>query len=197
MTRLQPETLVAASTERKQAARGIVPARRDDEHVCRPRLVRHLDMVSRGLQKCFADLVAGQLPWPLYLHGDIGTGKTRAALALCDQLEFARFWTLEEVIQAKLGRSSPWETVWGLPGGPRLVVLDEIGTHVKVSDLEYDALKMFADWREDTPVIYISNHPSAKMTELYDRRVASRLSCGTVHFLEGPDRRLRPSEEKT
>ena len=189
--RIQQAMSVVASTERKSVAWLPLSARGSDEHTCRARLVRSFELVDSRLRACFERLCTGRSAWPLYLWGEVGSGKTRAALALCDKLEFARFWTLDDVVRSILGREAPWEAIWGLPGGPRLAVLDEIGTHLKVRDLEYDALKGFADWREDRPAIYIGNHPPANLDDLYDRRIESRLGCGTVFELKGPDRRLR------
>lgn len=41
--------------------------------------------MDAGLRSVLAGLAAGRLPWPLYLHGDVGTGKSAGALALLDQ----------------------------------------------------------------------------------------------------------------
>lgn len=41
--------------------------------------------ISPTLTSTLADLVAGRQPWPLYLWGPAGTGKTSAALALLDR----------------------------------------------------------------------------------------------------------------
>ena len=191
MTRLQATPLVAASAERLQSACVIVPRRRDDTYFCREQVARSYDSVADDLQDCFDRLVTGRLPWPLYLHGVVGSGKTRAVLALCDQREFARLWTLHAVTRKMFAKDSPWEGVWRLPGGPRLAVLDEIGMHIETKDWEYDALLLFSEWREDTPVIYVSNHPREVILTKYDERIQSRLGCGTVFELPGPDRRLR------
>lgn len=41
--------------------------------------------MDAGLRSVLTALADGRLPWPLYLHGDVGTGKTAAGLALLDQ----------------------------------------------------------------------------------------------------------------
>lgn len=67
------------------------PARIDDET---PRDVAKIDPKLRDL---FRGLIRGELPWPLYLTGEPGTGKSAAVLCLADfvidsvYLRFTRF----------------------------------------------------------------------------------------------------------
>jgi hypothetical protein len=159
--------------------------------VCERKAIhRSLVEVQPKLLKKFGQLLTGQLPWPLYLYGLEGRGKTRAVLALLDYIMVSRIWSLSELMDLMRACEAPWQTVWGDPGGPQLAAVDEIGMHVRTSDFEYDALYRFAEWREDRPAIYISNHPPTKIRELYDGRLESRLTCGTEHELLDVDRRL-------
>lgn len=172
-------------------------SRTKDEYRVRASIVRHWPEVDRSLRSTFNLLVAGQKPWPLYLYGLVGRGKTRAALCLCDALEGCRYWTVSDVMNAMLARQAPWQVSWGWDhDGPNLAILDELGMHAP-RDFEFDAVKEFLDWREDKPAICISNHPPGRMREAYDERVESRLVAGTIFELKGPDRRRdHPNHQK-
>ena len=188
MTRLDAN-LMAESVE-PHDRRIKLPARRRhepprlDTHRALPDLGRSWAEVQPALRAVLRRLAQGEARWPLYLHGEVGTGKTRAVLAFCDTIQFGRFWTVEGLKDLMIARKAPWD--WGV--SPYLAALDELGAHV-AKDFEYDAVKKFADWREDQPTIYVSNQPPRKMIDLYDRRIASRLTCGTMFELVDRDRR--------
>jgi len=161
-----------------------LPSRHRDTFRPKARIVRVWAGVSPDLQTVLDRLLAGTAPWPLYLWGPIGTGKTRAALCACDRVDGGRYWTVSGVMDQMQDRCAPWYRL----NDPALAVLDELGAH-RARDFEFDAVKEFLDWREDQPAIYISNHPPAKMREAYDDRIESRLQSGTVFELSGRDRR--------
>jgi hypothetical protein len=164
--------------------------RRHDEHWERLHIEREWLGVDHELRRLLWRLLSGCEPWPLYLHGPVGTGKTRAGLVVCDIMDNGRFWTVQDVMDAMSERRAPWNTA----NHARLTVLDELGLEECGDDprgrFEYGAVKAFLDWREERPAIYLSNHPLEVVGQLYDRRIASRLGAGTVHFLDGPDRRF-------
>ena len=166
-----------------------LPKRMDDTHRALPNLDRAEELIDRQLYNLLRGLLGGLKPWPLYLHGDVGTGKTRAVLCLCDIVQLSRYWTVSGLMDSMIAKDPPWE--W--PISPALPVLDELGLHDTNADrrgeFEFDAIKRWLDWREDRPAVYVSNHPLEEMTELYDRRIKSRLGVGTVFELKGPDRR--------
>jgi len=173
-----------------------VPPRKVDKFRVRPDVERHLAGVDDGLRVVLRELTAGKSAWPLFLHGPVGVGKTRAALVVCDLAEFARYWTVSNVLDlmADSEKEPPWTRSWGRPGMPSVAILDELGTRDTHADArgrwEYDAVKHFLDWRDNRPAIYISNHTLGTLEKLYDKRIASRLGAGTQHFLDGPDRRI-------
>jgi len=163
-----------------------LPRRRADRFCPRPYLRRTWGEIDRGLRSVLVELATAKRPWPLLLWGGVGTGKTRALLALSDRINYARVWTVEDLIRDTLSRRPPWER--DVP--PRLAVLDEIGAPVSAKDFEYRCVKAFVDWREDQAAAYLTNLPPHSLGEAYDRRIASRLTCGTIFELTGPDRRL-------
>ena len=120
-----------------------VPPRTTDTFRVRPDVERSLDGVDGGLRALLRLLTAGKKPWPLFLSGPVGVGKTRAAFVVCDLAEFARYWTVGDVLDLMAAKDPPWE--WPKP--PRLAILDELGTRDTSTDArgrwEYDAVKQF------------------------------------------------------
>ena len=165
---------------------------------------RNPALIPEGLRKVIRSLVSGEAPWPLFVAGPAGVGKTCAGLCL---LDYAGGWyrTVEEFCEdlriAEL-RGLDWRTpeargtywpadLWRQVEQARLVVLDELGAREKVSDHHYAAVKRLVDLREGKPLVCLSNLGLGDLARLYDDRLTSRLSAGTVVILEGPDRRLR------
>lgn len=149
---------------------------------------RRLNLVDPELRKIFRGLVSGEFRWPLYLWGSVGTGKTLAALCLCDHIPDSRYLTVEALADAVVSQDT---TEWRNLLVSRLVVMDELGARQKDSDLHYKAIQKLADIRERRRrvAVYVSNLSAEQLAALYDDRIASRLSCGTVWQLKGDDRR--------
>lgn len=154
---------------------------------------RNLRAVDPALLRVLGDLAEGRAPWPLLLYGNCGSGKTSAALALADIIETASYHTAESLASFVMNHHGhEAEAELDRIGGKHLAILDELGTRLNVGDLAYSVVKRFADVREIEArrvAIYISNVPPAKLAELYDDRIYSRLTCGTVFELTGDDRR--------
>lgn len=147
-----------------------------------PKRPRSMAQVDEALRKLFRDLVDGVKKWPLYLHGPVGTGKTSAALALCD---FTRsgFWTCEELSSAIVSNETePWDEIKSV----ELAVLDDIGLRARIGDLNYITVYNFAEARVDRNniAIYVTNVTPDQIFEVYDERIASRLLCGTQFELK-------------
>lgn len=151
-----------------------------------PHVYRSMNAVDVTLRNVMRDLVTGRLPWPLYLHGPAGAGKTRACLALLDFVLGSKYTTVAQAMTARMNDEPlPWERP------APLVALDEIGTRTKVRDLEYGVVVDCFESREwiAAPAIYISNLDPTDLAKLYDDRVASRLLSGSTFRLDGNDRR--------
>jgi Cdc6-like AAA superfamily ATPase len=142
--------------------------------------------VKPALLETFARLVLGELPWPLFLHGEVGTGKTRAALYFCDCVVTARYYTAEDIADAIMDGGMPDMVRYSL------VVLDELAERTKSSDLGYQAVKRVLDQRErhnHNVAVIVSNFAPDDLEEAYDGRIVSRLKAGTVFELKAKDRR--------
>lgn len=168
-----------------------------------PRTPRTLAGIDPALRRIIRSLVGGELPWPLFLTGKPGTGKTCALLCLLDHAggDYHTVRGLHAMlIRAEQGRlewydngrgGTLWpERVWaGLAKAP-LVVLDELGCREKVSDAHYETVKQVIDERHGKPFAVVSNLAIGEIATVYDDRIFSRLAAGTVVELAGEDRRL-------
>jgi DNA replication protein DnaC len=146
-------------------------------------------------------LRTGSQPWPLFMHGPAGTGKTCAAMAFLDWIAGDRCYYVLPTLLTDLidaghrllfdGRGEPVSPrmLWCAWRSAAIACLDEIGCRDKASDFHYETLKECIDHRRG-PAIYISNLPPAAIAAIYDDRIASRLCAGTVLHVGGKDRRL-------
>jgi hypothetical protein len=172
-------------------------------------LFRNEAMIPQILQAAIRSLVRGEAPWPLFLSGSIGTGKTCAGLCLVDHCD-GEYFTVSSLctldIEAMKGiltwkcltGVSPQagdglvgvERLWAWLASKKLIVLDELGCREKVTDHHYDCVKRMLDERLGRPLVLIANVPLDGIERLYDDRVASRMAAGTVVRLDGDDRRV-------
>lgn len=165
---------------------------------------RELGRIAPRLRLAIRSAVRGESPWPLVLSGRAGVGKTCAALCLLDHaggLYFTAGGLADAAIQASKGTlrtpgggSVGPAALWAEIGSTALVVLDELGARERVSDWHYEQVKRLLDDREGKPLIVVTNLKLAEVTQLYDDRVASRLSAGTVVGVDGPDQRATRGE---
>lgn len=156
------------------------------------------------LKRQLRRLVEGREPWPLFLFGIAGTGKTCAALCLLDCIEGTNRNSYLEASELATRLVSCMRGEWTNPAGypgressewalieqSSVAVLDELGARNNVSDHHYETVKKHLDTRAGRPAIYIANLGPAAITKIYDDRVSSRLCAGTVFELDGEDRRL-------
>jgi DNA replication protein DnaC len=188
-----------------------LPLLKEPRRTCLPEKHREIAAVDPVLKGVLRELVTGKRNWPLFMYGEPGTGKSCAALALCDYLLAADyvFMTAAELtsrVMDTFGKPerfdwrifAPYrEKLEGLvergpvkATGSRLVVLDELGTRTNVSDTHYECVQKVLDMREGVPLILISNLDARGLAKVYDDRIASRCSSGTVVPLKGRDRRI-------
>lgn len=139
--------------------------------------------------------------WPLVLTGDVGSGKTCAALSLLDFVQGGRkFMTVAQMCEELIGVQNGQREYGGKPDTlpawwarwreAKCIVLDELAARDKVSDFQYESVKRAIDEREERPSVFISNLPLDVLSRVYDNRIASRLAGGTVIHFKGADRRL-------
>ena len=166
---------------------------------------RRHDEVPPKLGKAIQACCSGDAPFPLFIYGPAGTGKTCAALDLCDHVAgrvlFRDFSEItEEVRESKLGHLEATGThdscriypaeYWRQWCKYDLAVIDEIGERAAVSDHQWEVLKNAIDKRHRRPTVLISNLSLSELGKIFDDRIASRIGGGTVIRLEGDDRRV-------
>lgn len=154
-------------------------------------------LVPSSLWQELMDAAWGRSDWPILLAGGVGVGKTCAALCLLDYV----FAPRKYVAAPDLAHEVTWIRRSETPGREKvfwqdwahkaLVVLDELGTRDNVSDAHYEIVKKAIDQRLNKPAIFISNLPPNALSDVYDKRIVSRLCAGTVLDLsDWSDRRL-------
>jgi hypothetical protein len=158
-----------------------------------PNLPRDWSQVEPALRSLFGELVTGRAKWPCYLHGPVGAGKSRAALALCDVVHTASFWRLDRLVDGWLNPDVRAAIVWQLEER-ELIVIDELGARSRTNDLELSVLREVYEIREahaSAAAIFVSNLRPAQLPDFFDQRLASRLCSGTIFELTATcDRRL-------
>ncbi len=171
-----------------------------------PAVKRSLDRIPATLRQVLRSLVSGESPWPAFIHGPPGTGKTCAGLCLADHTPGAEWWTVSEfhevVCAVRMGThtfsteggggtfntGSWWRFIESRP----LVVLDEIGLRDRVSEPMYESVKMLLDKRQGKPLLVTSNLPIERIAAIFDDRILDRLICGTVFKIDGESMRHEP-----
>lgn len=155
---------------------------------------REIGAVNEELLGVFRQLVVGAAPWPLFLYGGVGVGKTCAVLALLDYVARGEYQTVDDVVE-KVRRS--WRprgaaVDWSLlkPQSCSLLVLDELGLPGGDTSVHYLAVQKILDMRENNPLVVVSNLDLAAVEVMFDDRIASRCGAGTVVEYKGRDRRM-------
>jgi len=150
-------------------------------------------------------VVMGDAPWPLVMLGAVGAGKTCTALCMLDRVaKSRRYYTAQQFVDdardadmGRLMRGDYLESIrefWKNWRNYGITCVDEIGSRSsreKVSDHHYEAIKRSIDERHGKPCIWISNLTLQQISQVYDDRIASRLSEGTHITFTGADRRLK------
>lgn len=145
-------------------------------------------------------LLQGRDKWPLFLYGPAGSGKTLACLCVADYVptafyadcsEFVRRYGLLKAngLTSKSGEAISWDRFWREITESSLAILDDIGCREKVNDVHLEAVKTFMDKRKFLPTIYVSNLSVEQIEKVYDDRIASRCSEGTLYFHSEGDMR--------
>lgn len=154
-------------------------------------------MLRDPLRMALKDCWESRSPWPLFVWGQAGSGKSFAGQLLAEEAGGSIYVELGELCEmlsdAGFGRLGDRTArgLWEDWVRANVAVLDEIGTRREVSDHHYDTLKKAMDYRlrEELPTMFVSNLSPEELARLYDERIASRLCSGTVLETVG-DRRM-------
>ena len=204
-TCLDASTLLKASTQGWRKDVRLSAAPRPLLHV-RNQSPSRPDLIPSDARALLKAVTTGQAPWPILMHGPVGTGKTCAALCVLDRCLFSRrYFTAQKMCEdaaAALchelydGAGYAMSTIafWMAWSRADIACLDEIGSRSsrdKVSDHHYETVKRAIDERRGEPSIWISNLDPDGLAKVYDDRIASRLSEGTIIMFAGADRRVQ------
>lgn len=182
---------------------------------------REIGQIDNGLRDVIRGLVKGEQPWPFFLTGKPGRGKSAAALCLADHVADAvyfRFTMFLRACEAARRDGSGAITVWRptstasdeknwrqqtlmlnereywlhLKNAP-LVIIDDLATRGGYTEPQYDHLYDLVEERKFKPLMIVSNLPLPQLSDVFDDRIVSRLGRGTIFTLGGPDRRIKRS----
>ena len=182
-----------------------------------PMGVRWVNEIDPTLRIWLRDLVTGRKPWPFFLYGLPGRGKSCAALCLTDYVggwfigadQFVDRMRAADLGKLMTGGASgicdPWpvsmEDAWQDWTEAPLVVLDEIGLNEAPTAFHKRIIKEAIDrrfelQREPKPTVFISNLNLTGISQRLNDQIASRLAaCGSLFELTGPDRRPNVEEQ--
>ena len=149
-------------------------------------LERDLNEVSPKVLQQIRSVCNCERPWPIYMYGKTGVGKTSAALAITDHVTRCWYTDIADM-------PPPWERHWGDWNQIRrcnLVVIDDIGqVGAEKTDFEYKQIAKVFRLRNYKPTIWVSNHEPKLIDELFDTRIWDRLCKGTIIHYDGVSRR--------
>lgn len=146
-----------------------------------PNVRRELAEISLALRSTIRELVSGSKPWPLYLWGPAGTGKTSAALVMLDHCGPRRRDELSPETPDRLanwvhgyaevrtfnglkigcnegrihwpgGGAASWDGLLAAVARAPLFVFDEIGVGSQAKDFALDTLLEVLERRAGDPV---------------------------------------------
>lgn len=171
----------------------------------RPNKPRDLILINPICREGIRACAEGRAPWPLFLTGEAGAGKTCAALCLID---WYGGWFLTLADLCELHREAQLQVLCWSSGYARtgyevqrdwrdanLTVLDELAMRETPSDFHTETLHRALDAREGKPAVYISNLNIKAVDGVYGDRIASRLSSGTTITFVG-DRRIQRNDHE-
>lgn len=179
---------------------------------------REIGLIDPQLRAVLRQLIRGELPWPLFLTGAPGRGKSAAALCLADYVAGAVYFRFTRLLKAfEWARSESGVAVrewrpsstfceetkfiqatrnmsdfefWQYLKAAPLVVVDDLATRGGYTEPQYDQFYDLVEERKRRPLVLVSNLSLADLGRVFDERIVSRIAAGTVFTLSGRDRRL-------
>ncbi len=160
---------------------------------------REWSAIDESVRLVIEAAAIGDCRWPLVFMGKAGSGKSCASLcmwdkygghwhsfaALCAKLNEADFDRLHD----HLGYRIFPRDIWNDWRNTNLGIIDDVGTRSKITDHQYETLKLALDAREEKPTVITTNLDIQALGRLFDDRIASRIAGGTIVEFSG-DRRI-------
>ncbi len=156
-------------------------------------------------------LATGSGDWPLLIIGPVGTGKTYFAVQVLDTFggvyhtasDFCQKlivadergipWPGNHITNRQTEEAGVWrsEHLWQQIKYHPLVVIDELGVRGETTHTQRERIQTVLDYREGRPLILISNLDVKTLGAVYDDRIMSRITRGTVITIKDEDRRQK------
>lgn len=185
----------------------------------RPDVRREIDRLTPATRSELRDLLAGRKPWPVYLWGPTGTGKTSAALCLLDHAGASRTDIDKEIARVRdwlagytdarnltglrmdcdqgrvrysTGMTVTWDRLMDAAKRVPLFAVDEVG--IATGDFRMDGLLELLELRVCNPVkplVVTGNVQPSELASVYDDRIADRILSGTVVLMDGLSQRTQ------
>jgi hypothetical protein len=189
--------------------------RRQDPQVIpefRPPILPDPTRIHPDLAAVIVEAQRDGFAWPLLVVGSVGTGKTYAGVQCLDWFG-GSYHKLAELYDRLIRADQsgiPWQrsgeygvwssaSIWLQVRSHPLVVLDEVGArHApknardakgRVTPWQEDQFQKVLDDRERLPLMCLTNLSLRDLAQVYDDRIMSRLTRGTVVEIVGEDRR--------
>jgi len=140
----------------------------------------------------------------LYIHGDVGTGKTLLACAILNDLhrkgERVRFIRVQELLNKLMPGSDAVDQLFDQVVAVPTLVLDDVGAS-QGTDFARRMLLSIFEGRQDRShrTIWTSNLDLDELTEFLgdDKRLPSRIAgTSKIVRLDGPDYRLKAAKKR-
>lgn len=128
--------------------------------------------------------------FPIYIHGDTGTGKTSLAGLLYQNAESPVWRRCDDFLLslATTRSDASFRVEQTKATHCSCLFLDDIGLRTPTESMQqilFDLLEM----RKSKPTVITSNHSPEDLALVYDDRITSRILAGTILMLSGCDRR--------
>lgn len=144
----------------------------------------------------------------LYIHGDVGVGKTYTTAALirkyiyegylCKRINFDGFCVKIRSTFAPAAKATAYDLIKELKKCDKLFI-DDLGLKSEPeSQFAYDTLYDLINKRQENmrPTYISSNKTIEQLSETFDLRIASRLSTALIIEIKGKDRRSEILQER-
>jgi hypothetical protein len=158
------------------------------------------------LRQAMNAVTLGESPWPLYIWGEAGSGKTCATLLMLHHWDTMHGWAYfarakayyKRLNDANFGRLQSGS---GFPLSdqdvqnewtrPHLAVMDELNSREQATDFQRDTIQDCLDFRQGRPTVFTSNISLEDIAVVFCDRIASRLNRGTKVHVKGDQRKGR------
>ena len=187
-----PATLVSLNRTERMLPYAPVKAWRLDEDTV---IEAHQSKIPASVWEKMVGVFGGYSPWPLFLHGAQGRGKTYAA----------RYFTGHVYPKAGAPTVKWFNSIRDLQSEmiehrnhtiqhfreSAVVVIDNFGaTSPELNNFMADELISLFDRRTTKPMVIVSNHGPSTYTKILPAPLVSRLLSGTIIEYKGHDRRV-------